>query len=196
VATKLAAVTARTASQVAAHVALTDGAKPILNPAMTPAEFLDALLAAGLHADAVHFLAHGMPRREAVWWACVCVRASMEPAPPPTAPAAIAAAETWCRDPSEPHRRAAHAAAEATKYEHPAGLAALGAFFSGGSLAPADAATPVPPGPFHTAKAVANAIVLSAVRREPEKARQRYREFLARGIDIANGGGGRAAGAA
>jgi hypothetical protein len=190
VATKLARVNARTAAEVAQHCDLSDDGRALFRTGMTPGEYLDALSGAGKHPDAVQFLAHALGKREAVWWACVCTRATIETSPEPSIVAALSAAEKWCYDPTEPHRRAAGAAAEPTKYEHPAGWAAVGAFWSGGSMAPPESTQPVPPGPHLTAKAVTSAVSLAAVRTAPDKAAAKFQDFLARGVDIANGGAG------
>ena len=39
-----------------------------------PIEFLQTLVATGKVEDAVTFCSYLLPRREAVWWACGCVR--------------------------------------------------------------------------------------------------------------------------
>jgi hypothetical protein len=180
-------VTARTAAEIAPHVSdLSPEAKAVLRAEQTPGEYLDALGGAGHLPDAVRFLAHCLGRREAVWWACVCLRLSPDAAPQPPVVAAFSAAETWCYRPTEENRRAAHAAAEAAQFEHPAALAALGAFFSGGSIAPAHIQQPVPPGPFHTARCIAGAVLLTAVRTEPQTANDKLRQFLAKGVEVAN----------
>jgi hypothetical protein len=185
--TNLTGTTARTAAEVAPHVAdVSPEGKALLAAGQTPGAYIDALAAAGQFADAVRFLAHAMGRRECVWWACVCNRLVLDPSTPPVATAALVAAETWCYQPTEEHRRAAHAAAEAATLDHPPSLAAMGAFFSGGSVAPANVPQPVPPGPFHTARMVAGSVILCAVKREPQRAPERYRTFLAQGVEIAN----------
>jgi hypothetical protein len=192
-ATHLAGVSARNAADVVPHVAdLADEAKALLRPEHTPGQYLDALVAANRLPDAVRFLAHGLGRREAVWWACVCNRLVLEPDTQQPAVAALVAAEAWCYRPTEENRRAAHAAAEAAQMEHPAAFAALGAFFSGGSIAPAHVKQPVPPGVFHTARCVAGSILMAGVRREPKKAPERYRAFLAKGVEVANTSAGQA----
>src|ERR1044071_4286955 len=48
-----------------------------------PKAFVAMLLERELHVDAVRFLAHGLPRREAVWWAWVCARKAAGDAPAP-----------------------------------------------------------------------------------------------------------------
>jgi hypothetical protein len=186
-ATNLTGTTARSAADVAPHVAdVTDEGKALLAPAHTPGAYIDALAAAGHFADAVRFLAHAMGRRECVWWACVCNRAVLDASAPPPAVAALVAAEKWCYQPTEENRRAAHAAAEAATLDHPPALAAMGAFFSGGSVAPANVPQPVAPGPFLTARMVAASIILCAVKREPKRAPERFRQFLVQGVEIAN----------
>src|SRR5262249_46936566 len=136
--------------------------------------------------DAIRFLAHALPKREAVWWACLCARA-VAPSPPP-APilAALEAAEAWVSDPSEENRRQAMPAAAAATFGTPAGCAALAAFWSGGSLGPPNVPV-IPPGEYLTAHGVAGAIMFAAVSSEPEKAPEKYRSFLALGVDVGNG---------
>jgi hypothetical protein len=185
-ATKLPAVEAKAAADIAAHFELSEAGAKLLQPRATPGEFLDALTGAGLFPDAINLLAHGLGRREAVWWACVCVRLAPEVTAPPAAAAALAAAEAWCYRPTEENRRAAHAAAEATKLAEAPGWAAMAAFMSGGSMAPPDIPQAVPPGPFVTAKAVAGAVLMCGVKREPAKAPEKYAKFLAKGVEIAN----------
>ena len=77
--------------------------------------------------------------------------------------------------------------------ESPARWAATAAAWSGGSLAPPEAPV-VPPGETLTAQAVAGAVLLAAVRREPERAPERHRRAVAQAVDIARGGTGRQAG--
>src|SRR5262245_52275484 len=56
--------------------ALLDGSGP------PPKDFIGRLTAANLHAEAVRFLAHALPRRECVWWAWVCARKVAGDKPP------------------------------------------------------------------------------------------------------------------
>jgi len=150
----------------------------------------ERLAAAGRLQDAVKTIAHALPRREAVWWACMCARAVPDPALPAADSAALEAAEAWVRRPDEPARRAAAAAAERTKFATPEAWAAMGAFWSGGSMSPEG--QPVVPPPEHlTGTAVAGAVMLAAVRHLPEKRNHRLERFLASARDIAGGGAGR-----
>jgi hypothetical protein len=173
-----------TATEAIAAVAeLGDKAMALLKPDYHPREYVTLLTENKLYPDAVRFLAHALPKREAVWWGWICARRSAGSSPPPLIKAALAATETWIAQPTEENRRAAHDAAKAADLGTPAGCAALGAFFSGGSLAPAHAPA-VPPGDYLTAKAVSGAVVFAAVANEPEKAPEKFNNFLAQGLEV------------
>ena len=182
----LAKVTAKTAAEVCKHFPLGEEAKKLLREGLTPAQFLDTLIEKQHFPDAVRFLAHALPKREAVWWACLCGRAVDGSNPPPKIAAALQTAEKWVVDPSEENRRAAMPAAEAAEFKTPAGCAAVAAFWSGGSLGPPNVPV-IPPGEYLTAHGVAGAVMLAAVQSEPEKAPDKYRMFLAQGIEVAKG---------
>lgn len=182
-------VGARTAAEVCRHFELDDDARALLQPAATPAQFLELLAREEMFPDAVRFLAHGLPRREGTWWACVCARLVVAPECPPADVKALEAAEKWVYEPTEKNRGGAMPAAEAAGFAGPGSWSAMAAFWSGGSIAPPDA-PPVPPGEFLCARAVSSAVILAAVQREPERAPAKYRLFLDRGLDIARGGSG------
>ena len=61
-------------------------------------------LASSRPSDAVLFISHLLPRREAVWWAAQCVRALLGAG---AADEALRAAETWVRTPEEDNRHGA-----------------------------------------------------------------------------------------
>jgi hypothetical protein len=73
---------------------------------------------------------------------------------------------------------------EAAEFGTAAGCACLAAFMSGGSLAPPET-PPVPPGEFMTAKAVSGSVTLAAVVQEPDKAPEKFAEFMKLGIEVA-----------
>ena len=150
-----------------------------------PRAYLAMLLERELHADAIRFIAHALPRREAVWWAWVCARKVAGEEPPPAIKAALDATERWIVQPTEEHRRQALHFGEAADFGTPAGCAALAAFMSAGSLAPPNA-PPVPPDEFMTAKAVAGSVTLAAVTVEPERAAEKFVEFAKVGLEVAD----------
>jgi hypothetical protein len=169
---------------------LSQPARQLLDTGMTPAVYLDALVAGGHQMDAVRFLSQALPIREAVWWGCVCARTSLtEDAPPPVL-AAQNAAQAWVYQPTDAHRRQAFECAQATDFQWPSSWAAVAAFWSGGSMAPPG--NPIVPPPLHLAgNAVSAAVILSAVRHKPELASSRFAAFIDSGTDIASGGNGR-----
>ena len=178
---------ARGSAELSTIAKLSDDATELLaaaggNP--PPKEFIQSLLASELFPDAVGFLAHALPRREAVWWAWVCARKSAGPTPPPPIKAALDATERWIMQPTDDNRRQAMAFAEAADVGTPAGAAALSAFLSSGSLGPPET-PPVPPGEFMTAKAVAGSVTLAAVTVEPEKAKVHFAEYVKLGLEVA-----------
>jgi hypothetical protein len=151
---------------------------------------VSVLEGAGALTDAVRVAAHALPRREAVWWACMCARAVPSRPQRMEDMTALDAAEAWVRRPDEPCRRAAHAAAGRAGFSSAEAWAAMGAFWSGGSMAP-EGQPVVAPAEDLTGKAVSGSILITAARREPERGEARLRRFLAAARDIAGGGAGR-----
>ncbi len=161
--------------------------------AQTAAEGLQRLEAAGFFNEAARLSAHALPKREAVWWACMCAAAVPDAELPAADAAARTAAEAWVRKAGdEGLRRAAWEAAQATAFRSPEAWAAVGAFWSGGSMAP-EGQPVVPPADHLTGVAVSGAVVMAAVRGHPERAPARLQRFLAAARDIAAGGAGRIA---
>jgi hypothetical protein len=136
--------------------------------------------------DAVRFLASALPKAEAVWWACRCVRTLAGATLAPPAAAAIQSAEKWAADPAEANCQAAQAAATAAGNGTPAGCAALAAFWSGGSLAPANLPA-VPPPEGLTAQGVAAAVLLAVAQADPVKSPDNLRQCLTIGTAVGNG---------
>jgi len=182
----LSRVTARTAAEVCGRFDIGQEAKALLRPEHSPGQYLEVLKEKNRFPAAIQFLAFALPKPEAVWWACRCVREGAGSAPPPASVAAIQAAEKWVASPTDENRRAAMPVAQTAGLATAAGAAALAAFVSGGSLGPASN-PPVPPAETLTAQAVSGAVLVAAVQRETEKALDKFRRFLTLGIEIANG---------
>lgn len=182
-------VTAPKAAAVCRDIDLDPEAVKCLESDPAPVGFLRDLLERGLYPDSVRFLARALPKREAIWWACICARGVLSQDAPASLHA-LEAAEQWVYKPTEANRRLADAAARAASFEGAAAWAAMAAFWSEGSMAPEDAPE-VPPADNLTAKAVAGAVMMAAVAAQPEQAQAKYRFFLEQGVDIANGGNGR-----
>ena len=166
-------------------------AAAVVADAQTAAEAVARLEAEGFRSEAARLTAHALPKREAVWWACMCANAVPAPALSAADAAARVAAEAWVRKPADDSlRRAAWDAAQKTEFRSPEAWAAVGAFWSGGSMAP-EGQPEVPPAEHLTGVAVSGAVVMAAVRGRPERAEARLGRFLAAARDIAAGGAGR-----
>ena len=129
----------------------------------SPLDFLRRLIARPHRFDALTYAAALLPRREAVWWGCQCVRALREG----KADEALAAAEAWVRNPDDPLRYAALALWEAGDHRSPAAWLAMAAANSGGNVAP-EGAPPHCPEPYMTAVAVKAAVIL-AIAEKPAR---------------------------
>lgn len=151
---------------------------------------VSALAQAGFGIEATRVLAHALPKREAVWWACMCATHTAPPDLVETDRKVRELAETWVRQQSPEAARAAMDEAKRTGFQSPEAWAGVAAFWSGDSLAPPDAPT-VPPPPHLTGVAVAGAIALASVRADASRQPQRLAMFLQSAQDIAAGGPGR-----
>lgn len=169
-----------TIMQASDEMQLSPAARAHLAPAMTPRAAVQALLDEGEVQDALKLLACLLPKRYAVAWLCQCARdgaLGLEDR------AGVSLAEAWVRDPGEGNRRAALDFANAGGYQSIGAWVAASVGWSGGSLAPAEQETPVPPAEHLTARAVAAAINMIAALAGAEFAPRR-RVFIARALDL------------
>ncbi len=140
-------------------------------------------------AGAVAFLAHVLPRREAVWWGCQCVLAILGPAARDTG---MQLAANWVRDPSEPLRRDALAFWQESEQRLPTHWLARAVAYSGGSLL-APEQPPSPPAPDDCALSVNAAVVLAATSAAPALILPWLKSCTEAGMDFAAGGEARVA---
>jgi hypothetical protein len=178
-------------ARMLAHLQLDDAGIHALAGCEDSVTALDRLEHAGLLIEATRLVAHALPPREAVWWACACSRHTAGSGANPAAEAKVRdMAEEWVRRQTDAHRRAAMQAAEAAGTNSPEAWAAVAAFWSGDSMAPPEAPK-VPPQPHFTGLAVAGSVVLASVRGPAQRQEERLRQFLVSARDIAAGGAGR-----
>ena len=178
-------------ARVLPHLQLDAPATNALSGCSDALEALARLEQAGHLIEATRLVAHAMPAREAVWWACACSRHTALSGANPTAETTLRdAAEEWVRRPTDEHRRAAMKQAEAAGFASPEAWAVVAAFWSGDSMAPPEAPK-VPPQPHFTGLAVAGAVALAAARGPATRREARLQRFLAAAKDIASGGVGR-----
>ncbi len=186
----LAMIKATMAVDICRNFQLSEPAQSLLEDDRESSEFLSDLIDKNYYIDATHFLAHGLEKRAAVYWAHLCVTSTMGNNISNEGSTALEAAKRWIRHPDgENASWDAYQAAEATESESPATCVAMAAFVSGRSLAPPGMEA-VPPSENLTGVAVSTAIVLAAVYEGPEKADEKYQRFTEQGMDIARGGKG------
>lgn len=178
-------------ARVQPHLQLDEEGKNALGNCDNSIEALDRLEQAGLLIEATRLIAHALPAREAVWWACACSRHTSACGTQPAAEARIReAAEEWVRKQTDGLRRTVMKEAEMAGFGSPEAWAAVGAFWSGDSMAPLEAPK-VPPQPYFTGLAVAGSVALAATRGPATRREARLRRFLVSAKDIATGGAGR-----
>jgi hypothetical protein len=100
--------------------------------------FLDQLLGSGLAADALILIAHTLPKRYVVAWACDCLKELLARAPgaKDVDRAGLSLAQQWLADPTEANRVAAMEFAERGEFGSSGAWIAASAGWNGGSLAP------------------------------------------------------------
>jgi hypothetical protein len=151
---------------------------------------MERLTASGDLMSTARLGAFALPRREAVWWAAMCVA---HVAPTNQAPLELKARETaelWVRRQDDETRRMAMELARQVGFAAPESWVAVAAFWSGDSMSPPGQPA-VPPAPHLAGTAVAGAIALAAVRNDPARRTKRLTRFLASLHEIAAGGAGR-----
>ncbi len=174
------------AIEVCKRLTLDAPAQALLIDKQSCRQFFDLLVGKELFHDATRFLAQALPKREAVWWSALCVRAYLEKKLSAADRTALEASERWVAEPSPENCRATEKAAAATKHETAAGWAAAAAFWSGDSIAPPDLPA-VPPKETLTGQGVYVAINLTAAVDDPRSAPERFRTCLQLGAAVADG---------
>jgi len=131
--------------------------------AAAPLDHARDLAASPRPATALAFLAHLLPRREAVWWGCQCVSTVLGEA---ARDEGLRLANLWVRDPDETVRRAALDYAQAKGLRTPTSWLARAVGHSGGSILAPDQ-PPSPPDRDACALSVNAAIVVAATLQPP-----------------------------
>ena len=144
----------------------------------------------GFVTEAAKLMAHALPKRECVWWACMCARHTTPPDLLETDAAAVAGAELWVRQQTDESRREAFEHAQRANFATAEAWAAVAAFWSGDSMSPLGQPK-TPPAPHLTGTAAIGSVTLAAVRTHPSRRDDRLRRFLASGREIAAGQAGR-----
>jgi hypothetical protein len=163
--------------QLCDRAKLGDESKMLLTDELSTKQFLGLLIEKELFQDAIRLVAYLLPKREAIGWGCLCVRHILASQKDKPLPNVQMAAERWVAAPNEENRWAAKQAADQEDPRTPSGFLALAVFFAGPSMAPPNVQA-VPPPDHITSEIVANAVILSGVIDEPEKAKEKHRVFM------------------
>lgn len=155
-----------------------------------PREVIDAL--GGTDArDAVAALTLMLPRRQAVWWACLSTRLLSDTALSPDDIAALEVAESWVQTQATEDSEQAGELAERCDTGSPARWTAMAAHWSGPSIAPRGQQAIAPAS--HLAGVAARAALTLTVHHQALQGRLGYGDLLAIGIDLMHGDLGRQA---
>ena len=177
---------AKTAAEIAGQFNLSEDARNLIQPRQASDAFLAVLIEGQFYLDALRFVAYKLPKREAVWWACLCLWQTYRTEPEKKTSDALEALVRWVQEPNEENRRAADAAGKVAGVATPEGSLAAAVFFSGGSISLPDCPE-VEPAPLATAQNVASAVVVASKKTKPDRIAEHQRRFLVLAADVASG---------
>jgi hypothetical protein len=179
-------VVAATASEVCARLYLDKAVLALLQPAMSPREFVDALVDNKKYLPAIDFIAHALPAREAIWWGCLSLQRTSGDKLEPWERRGLRLTVQWVLQPSEFNRAATKQPADVLGPASAAGNLAAAASQTGGSVGPPQG-PPIPPSPFAPARAVAIAVKVASTKCAPPEIQPTQRALIDLGMGIAEG---------
>lgn len=182
-------ITKTNASEVSKHADLEKSTLSLLTPELSTEEFVRLLLEKKLYKEVINILAQALPPREAVYWASLCAKDQLEKTPSEEDEKAIKAAERWMYKPNDEDRYINQTFAEKLEYSTSAAWVSNAIFWSGGSILPPNEPK-VEPAEGLFGKAISGAVKLASVDDDPVKMEKLQKKFVARGIDVAQGGKG------
>lgn len=185
----LVKLTVKNISDISAHCELSDEVSELIQDEMTISQSLTVLLEHNHYSDAVKVLAHALPKRESIWWSCICAKQALGDQPSPDSLNSITVAEQWAISPTQENRESARQWSLKTDQKTAASWAATAAFWSEGSMTEPGEAE-IPPPPYLYAHAVSGAVTLAAFQPDPELAEEKLQRFVRQGVDLAQGGRG------
>jgi hypothetical protein len=174
------------AAEICGRFDLKSEVSALLNDNMGSREFLEDLVSSRHYLTGIDFVAHALLPREAIWWGCLCLEHVCGEGPFTLERAACKAAVQWVLQPTEEHRAAAKASAEATGPGSVAGALAEAVTLSG-EVRPTSETSPGFAESFGPAKAVARAIKIATTKVGPLKILETQRLLLELGVGVAEG---------
>lgn len=183
-------INAKTAQELTVHYdAIADDAFELLESDLSPQDYLNALIDKQYFADSIIFLAHALPKREAIWWACLCSKAVLTKETKADDLASLTMAEKWVYEPDDKKRRMCGTLAEKGEYKTAQNWTAAAVFWSGGSITKEDDPA-MEPAPYLYAHAVSGAILNAVGMSEVDEIDMQFQQFIDHGLNIADGGNG------
>lgn len=161
-------------------------AEAILDDDLTPQAFFKRLLASGHLAETRRVLALCLPKRRALWWACLCTQDAYGNSMPPQVAESVEAVVRFVRKPSETHRREAERVGRSSPSSRLEACLTMAAFFSEGNIS-LPHLPPVYPRPYVTGRLVGVCVYLASVIRSPAQYKAYLRRYLEMGTQIARG---------
>jgi hypothetical protein len=146
--------------------------------------YLQSLADGGAFKNAIAFCAYLLPRREAVWWGCHCIR-TLATKLTPDEIELLEAAESWVEVPEEDRRLTALELGMRSNHNWPSTWLALAAGWSGGNIILGIHATAQAP-PHQTAKAVRAAVLTAISRLSPLDRINGMRTCINAGVRLAS----------
>lgn len=183
-------INAKTALELTAHYdVIEEKALDLLQPTFTPEQYINKLVEKEYYADSIIFLAHGLPKREAIWWACLCAKVVTSKETKADDIASLTMAEKWVYEPDDKKRRMCGTLAEKGEYKSAQNWVAAAVFWSGGSITKEDDPA-MEPAPYLYAHAVSGAILNAVGMSDVDDIDSQFLKFINHGLNIAAGGNG------
>jgi hypothetical protein len=173
-----------TAAEICQRFEVSEKARGLVQPKISPIDYLRILDSSELFADGVRFAAYALPSRAAIWWGSLCAWSIYRPKPPEKIATTLNAVTAWVQEPDEQSRRAAEEVINIAGLDTPAGGLAAAVFFTGENIAP-PTQPEVKPKPYLWSKILAGAVGKATTVGPAESKRERERQFLNLALDVA-----------
>jgi len=163
-----------------------DESLEMLKPGMRPEEYIGELSSAGIWSEAAMVMSRTLPKREAVWWACVCASKTEAVSKDEDEALALQVAENWAFKPSEENRRDAFLQAQKSESPSIGTMACLAVAFTESELSLSEGQS-IDLDSSVFSQIVSGIVLIAAGEKEPEQFDAAVEQFLKQGKDIACG---------
>ncbi|MCE0557545.1 MULTISPECIES: Twin-arginine translocation pathway signal [unclassified Motilimonas] len=179
----------QTGQQLLACFTASDEAHALVTEPLGILETIELLDKEGLHFDLMQFIAHGLPVRESIWWASLCLNLRNNDWHPNQIQA-IELCQSWVKKPDEVLRRRIELMLNKMSLNCGPSWLLQAVFWNGSGSIVAPSLPAVMPDPHLYAKATAGAVNMAAALPDWQGQVNYYQQATATAINIANGGNG------